>query len=75
MVENDKEEDYYYTTPISQPLNHPDNLKTRSIGEGRSASSSPLAKCMQSNNLQNRMKQTQPDNLRWDNFCLFFNLF
>ena len=72
IVENDKEENYYYTTPISQHLSQPDNLKTRSIGEGRSASSSPLAKCMQSGNLQNRVKQSQPDNLRWGIFDYFF---
>ena len=63
-VENDKEEDYYYTTPISQHLSQPDNFKTRSIGEGRSASSSPLANNMQSSSMQNRIKQPQPDNIR-----------
>ena len=50
-VENDKEEDYYYTTPVSQRQNQPNinqhqnleaKIKTRSMGpEGRSASSSP----------------------------------
>ena len=64
LIENDKEEDYYYTTPISHPLSQHDNLKTRITGEGRSASSSPSTKAMQGNLLQNRMTQLQTENSR-----------
>ena len=64
FIQNDKEEDYYYTTPISAQMSHSEN-KTRSIGEGRSASSSPSIKNMQYSNLQNRVRQLQPENSRY----------
>ena len=66
MTENDKEEDYYYTTPISQQLDEQlENLKTRSAG-GSSASSSPSSTKLLPlpTSLQARMKQLQPNNSR-----------
>ena len=65
FIQNDKEEDYYYTTPISAQMSHSENVKTRSMGEGRSASSSPSIKNMQFSNLQNRARQLQPENARY----------
>jgi len=71
LVQNDKEEDYYYTTPISAQLGQSDaNVKTRSMGEGRSASSSPSVKNVQYSNLQNRVNQLQPENSRIDKVSL-----
>ena len=64
FVQNDKEEDYYYTTPISAQMSHSES-KSRSIGEGRSASSSPSIKNMQFSNLQNRARQLHPENSRY----------
>ena len=65
-VENDKEEDYYYTTPVSQRQNQPNmnqqqnletKIKTRSMGpEGRSASSSPKTILQQNSQNFQRMK-------------------
>jgi len=65
-VENDKEEDYYYTTPVSQRQNPPivnqhqnleTKIKTRSMGpEGRSASSSPKTILQQNSQNFQRMK-------------------
>ena len=66
LIQNDKEEDYYYTTPISHQMSHSENVKVRSMGEGRSASSSPSIKNMQLSNLQNRVKQLQPENSRYE---------
>lgn len=63
IIENDKEVDYYYTTPVSQQMNQSENPKTRSISGGRSASSSPSSTTVPAN-LQNRMKQLQPNTTR-----------
>lgn len=74
LVQNDKEEDYYYTTPISTQMGQSDaNVKTRSMGEGRSASSSPSVKNVQYSNLQNRVNQLQPENSRYDFFDSIFS--
>ena len=63
LIENDREEDYYYTAPISQQLNQAENLKSRSIGGVRSQSSSPSSTTVP-HNLQNRMKESLPKNSR-----------
>ena len=63
LIENDREEDYYYTAPISQQLNQVENLKSRSLGGVRSQSSSPSTTKVPPN-LQNRVKESQPKNSR-----------
>ena len=60
FIQNDKEEDYYYTTPISAQMSHSEN-KTRSIGEGRSASSSPVME-----DTEDMMNDSPENSQDWD---------